>query len=117
MNGHKLSKAYCEYTGGGNYIYQAKYNGYWIYGNISEWMYAFKIDPLRYAKRSDSTEAPWHRELHGVEFQTWREIIESFSWSDTVVGGDRDECIEIIKETQCLDVPSNIETPGPGGEN
>lgn len=117
MNGHKLTNASCEYTGGGNYVYQAKYNGYWVYGNIDEWMYAFKIEPFRYAKRTDSTEAPWHRELHGVEFPTWQEIIDSLRDPEAEIFGDREECIEIIKASQILDVPSNVETPGPGGEN
>lgn len=116
MADKKLTRVSCQYTGGNIYVLQAKYNGYWIYGSLDTWMNAFKIEPFRYAKRTDSTEAPWHRELKNVEFPTWQEIIDALSDPETEIFGERDECIEIIKDYQILHMPSNIYTPGPGGD-
>ena len=106
----KLTNVTCEYTGGNIYVYQAKYNdSYWIYGSIDEWMYAFSIEPLRYQRVHDCGDAPWHRELRGVEFPTWREIAESLNQDDASVDGSVIEPLDIIHWMQLPDVPSNVE--------
>lgn len=105
-----LTKVSCEYTGGNIYVYQAMYKGkYWIYGSLDEWMYAFSIEPFRYQHRNDCGDAPWHRELRGVEFPTWREIADSLRQEDADVGYNVTEPLDIIHWMQLPDVPSNIE--------
>ena len=106
----RLTNVSCEYTGGNIYVYQAKVDGkYWIYGSLDEWMYAFGIEPFRYQKRNDCTDAPWHRELRDVEFPTWREIADSLGQVDADVGCGVTEPLDIIHWMQLPDVPSNVE--------
>lgn len=106
----KLTNVSCEYTGGNIYVYQAKYNDkYWIYGSLDEWMYAFSIEPFRYMKRNDCSDAPWHRELRDVEFPTWREIAKSLGDGNANVDHNVIDPLDIIHWMQLPDVPSNVE--------
>lgn len=105
----KLTNASCIYTGGGIYVYQAMYKGYWIFGALDSTMDAYSYEPFQYWKDTDSSESPEDYRISVADFPTWADIIESIRNPGSMVSGDRDECISIIKEFQTLDNPVNIE--------
>ena len=104
-----LTDVCCVYTGGGIYVYQARYNGYWIYGSLDGCMDAYSYEPFKYWKDTDSSESPEEYRVNDAIFPTWAEVIRSLNGPDAEIGGDCDECISIIKECQSLDKPVNIE--------
>ena len=106
---NNLSHVSCIYTGGNIYTYQAMYNGYWIYGSLDSTMDAYSYEPFQYWKDTDSSESPEEYRIDDADFPTWSDVIRSLSRPDTQIGGDRDECISIIKEYQDLSKPVNIE--------
>lgn len=106
---NKLSSVSCIYTGGGIYVYQARYKGYWIFGALDSTMNAYSYEPFRYWDDTDSTESPEEYRISTADFPTWSDVIKSIRNPGSMVGGDRDECISIIKEFQNLSKPVNIE--------
>lgn len=106
---NKLTCVSCIYTGGNIYAYQAMYNGYWIFGTLDSCMEAYSYEPFRYWKDTDSSESPEAYRIENASFPTWADIIRSLSLPDAEIGGDRDECISIIREYQTLAKPVNIE--------
>ena len=106
---NKLTNVSCIYTGGNIYAYQAMYNGYWIFGSLDSTMDAYLYEPFQYWKDTDSSESPEDYRIDDADFPTWSDVIRSLSQPDTQIGGDRDECISIIKEYQDLSKPVNIE--------
>lgn len=105
----KLTNASCVYSGGNIYVYQAMYKGHWIYGGLDSWMDAYSYEPFRYQDETDSTETPEEYRIDTDDFPTWSDIIRSLRNPDTEVFGDRDECIDIIKEYQTLSKPVNVD--------
>lgn len=105
----KLTNVSCIYTGGGIYVYQAKYNGYWIYGSLDGCMDAYSYEPFKYWDDTDSTESPEEYRIENAKFPTWADVIRSIKDPNTEISGNRDECISIIKEFQGLSKPVDIE--------
>ena len=105
----KLTNVSCDYTGGNIYVYQAMYNGHWIYGGLDSWMDAYGYEPFLYQKETESTESPEEYRINTDDFPTWADIIDSLHQPDATIFGDVDECIEIIEEYQTLDKPVNVE--------
>ena len=104
----KLTNVSCVYTGGNIYVYQAMYNGHWIYGGLDSWMDAYNYEPFRYQRETDSTETPEDYRIDTNDFPTWSDIIDSLRQPDVLIFGDVDECIDIIKDFQILDQPVNV---------
>lgn len=104
----KLTNVSCDYTGGNIYVYQAIYNGHWIYGGLDSWMDAYSYEPFLYQKETDSTESPEEYRIDTDDFPTWSEVIESLRQPEATIFGDVDECIDIIKDCQNLNDPVNI---------
>ena len=105
----RITNAHCEYTGGGVWIYWAKYGPVWLEGTLDQYINAYDIEPRPFdtddAEEWTCEEQEAHMCDEFVDMPTWQDIAESIRNMKGFANAD--ECISIINEWSHLDDPCN----------
>ena len=101
----RITDAQCIYTGGGVWIYCAKYGPVWLEGTLDQGIDAFDIEPHIDDDEFDCNDLYEHMCSEYVDLPTWQDIADSIR---NIKGfANADECISIINEWSRLDDPCN----------
>lgn len=91
---NKITDVYCYYTGGGIYVYSAKYGNVYLYGTLDQYIHCYKVrGEILYNDEECCKTFGWTDELNSfvleddendyyiapdeIEYPTWRRILHS----------------------------------------
>lgn len=91
---NKITDIYCYYTGGGIYVYSAKYGNVYLYGTLDQYIDCYKVrGEILFQDEDCCEEFGWMDELNSfvlegdqmdyllspdeVKYPTWRSILRS----------------------------------------
>lgn len=100
----QFSNVQCDYTGGGVWVYTAKYGPCWLMGELDSYINAYD----EYKDPADDDVADYDYEGHCVDkyinMPTWAEILESLKPIDD---GNFSEWEYIVRRNRKLNTPCN----------
>ena len=110
---NKITEVYCYYTGGGIYVYSAKYGNVYLYGTLDQTIDCITVRGEILFHDSDTCESfGWTKEMNeftgnsndydayyikpaDIEYPTWKDILDSLR-SDNLIddtGNDADKAL------------------------
>lgn len=104
---NKISEVFCYYTGGGIYVYSAKYGNAYLYGTLDEYISCYRVRGEILYQDSDICEFyGWTDEMNSfrmegteddyfispdeIEYPAWNDILESLNRADCLGSGVSD---------------------------
>ena len=99
----QISEVHCDYTGGGIWIYSAKYGPAWLIGTLDTYINAYDeyVDP----NSEEASEYDW--DAHCVDkyviMPTWGDILNSLCALDDGCSSDYEHAIRRLRSTPCND--------------
>lgn len=91
---NKITDVYCYYTGGGIYVYSAKYGNVYLYGTLDQYICCYKVrGEILFRDEDLCSQFGWTDELNSfvlegseddyyispddIEYPTWKDILRS----------------------------------------
>ena len=91
---NKITDVYCYYTGGGIYVYSAKYGNVYLYGTLDQYICCYKVrGEILFRDEDLCNQFGWTEEMNSfvldgneddyyispddIEYPTWKDILRS----------------------------------------
>ena len=103
----QISNVHCYYTGGGIYVYSARYGDAWLYGTLDQYIECFSVrGEVLFNDESSCEFFGWMDELKAftlsgneydyylaadqIKYPTWQDILDSLRTADLLASGAAD---------------------------
>ena len=112
----QISDVRCDYTGGGIWVYTAKYGPAWLIGTLDTYINAYD----EYVDTNSEEASDYDYEAHCVDkylvMPTWGDILDSLCALDDGCYSDYEHAIRRLRSTPCND-DDDGESAGEDGDN